>query len=117
MKHAVATLVIVVTLFGGAAFAAETRGEVIFKDAMYGLVIGGVVGGALYLIDDRDPGTKIGLGLLLGTTAGAIYGILDSRSMLTVDSSRNVIVSFPTTLVQKRKNDTIFYSNIIKVDF
>lgn len=117
IRHAVTSLVIVLTLTVGSAFSAETQGEIVFKDAMYGLALGAILGGALYLIDDRDLGTKIGVGVVLGTTAGAIYGLLDARSVVTVDSSRNIIVAFPSPLVQKRKNGAIFYSNLIKVDF
>ncbi|MGE5894487.1 MAG: hypothetical protein ACM34I_10565 [bacterium] len=110
-------MVLVFIVLQGSSFAIESGGDVVFKDALYGLVIGAAVGGAVYLIDSDDPGEKFGIGIALGTIGGVIYGLYDTRSVVAINSENNTRVAFPTPAIQKTKNSTKVSISLLKVDF
>jgi hypothetical protein len=60
-KKAVLGAVMVLMVLQSTAFAIETGGDIVFRDTMYGLVIGAVLGGAVYLIDDDHLAQKLGV--------------------------------------------------------
>lgn len=58
----------------GNALAVE--GEILFRDAMFGVGIGATAGLAVYMIDSEDLGKKIGAGVLLGLIGGVAVGFM-----------------------------------------
>lgn len=116
VKKIVILAVLFLMVFQNSAVAVETAGEVIFKDAVYGAIIGALVGGAIYLIDDRDPGTKIGLGVAVGTLGGVIYGITETQSMVEIKQDE-VKFALPTPVIQKKDDSIIYSTTFFKVDF
>lgn len=110
-------MVLVFIVLQGSSFAVESAGDVVFKDALYGLVIGAVVGGAVYLIDNDDPGEKFGIGIAVGTIGGVIYGLYETRSVVAINSKDNIKVAFPTPAIQKTKESTKVSISLLRVDF
>ncbi len=121
MHHKIAAITMAVacaitTLPTRADAGADTRGEVVFSDALYGSAIGGIVGGAAWLIDQNDAGAKIGTGLLLGTVAGALFGIADSQSVVEIDHGA-VKLALPTPAVQPTDHGLTYTVGLLRLPF
>lgn len=78
MKKLLALIVAVVTLSMGIQQAKAASGEIVFRDAMYGAVVGGLAGTAVYAIDAKDFGKKVGTGVLVGLLIGTAFGFFES---------------------------------------
>lgn len=98
------------------AAAGDTRGEVVFSDALYGSAIGGIVGGAAWLIDQNDAGVKIGAGLLIGTVAGALFGVADAQSVVEIDHGR-VKVALPAPAVRATDHGLTYTVGLLSLPF
>lgn len=111
-------LILVILLLGlqGAALAAEPAGDVVFTDAVYGAAIGGLVGLAVYLIDNNNFGVKFGAGVLAGTLGGVIYGLSETRSVVEVQEGK-VKVAMPALNIRKTGDGVLYSANLIKVGF
>jgi hypothetical protein len=99
-------------LLQSSAFAIETEGEIVFRDALYGAAIGAILGGAIYLADDKEGfAEKFGVGVAVGTLAGVFFGAMETRGVL---NTRNDKVEFaiPTPLI-KKQNGFIHYSALL----
>ncbi len=115
MRRLMIVVVLLVLVFEGSAFAAQ--GDVVFKDAMYGAVIGAVVGGAVYLIDKKDFTTKMGVGVAVGTLGGLLYGIsADTKSALEINKGK-VKLAMPAPVIQRDANGTTYSASLLKVRF
>jgi hypothetical protein len=101
----------------GQVFAGvETRGEVVFIDALYGAAIGALVGGAAWLIDQNDPGAKIGTGLVVGTVAGLVFGVAEAQSLVQVEDG-TVKLALPTPVIQPRNGGLTYAVNLLRIPF
>jgi len=121
MHHKIATIAMAVacaitTLPTRAAAGADTRGEVVFSDALYGSAIGAIVGGAAWLIDQNSAGTKIGTGVLVGTVAGALFGVADSQSLVEIDHGE-VKLALPTPAVQPNGHGLTYTVGLLHLPF
>ncbi|KKM07760.1 hypothetical protein LCGC14_1730720 [marine sediment metagenome] len=75
VKKVFLIMVIILLAFNGVALAAS--GEVVMENTIYGGLIGGMLGGAWYLLDQDDAGNKLGTGVGVGIIAGFLLGITD----------------------------------------
>lgn len=116
MKKVLVIMVLAIFLIQGTAIAMETGGDVVFKDAMYGAIIGAMVGGAVYLVDDDNLGQKIGVGVGVGIIGGLIYGLSETRSLVSIDKDK-VMIAMPFPVIQKTKDATRMSVSLLKIDF
>lgn len=116
IKRILVSAVLFLFLFQGVSSAAESAGEIVFNDAMYGALIGVLIGGAAYLIDQENPGTKLGTGIILGTAGGLIYGVAETRSAVEIKKGR-IKMNVPSITVSKKKDETRYSTAFLKIVF
>ncbi|GAB4388939.1 MAG: hypothetical protein Kow0025_11250 [Thermodesulfovibrionales bacterium] len=112
-KKVVVFLIILLLGFQGAAFA---QGDVVFTDAFYGAAIGGLLGTAIYLIDQDDFAVKFGAGVLIGTLGGIMYGLSESRSFAEVKDGE-IKLAVPTLDIDKRGEGVLYQAELVRVVF
>ncbi len=110
-------LISTATVFSLVANSFALDGEIIFKDAMYGAAIGGLAGGALYLVDSHDLGAKVGLGVFIGLIGGAALGIYESEGAFVQIDNGKIKVALPDIKIEKNQFDTITKVNLIGANF
>jgi len=116
-KKTAALILTLALLVAGRAFAAERgNGEIVFTDALYGAAIGGLVGGAAWLIDQDSAGVKIGTGLVVGTIAGLVFGVADAQSLVQVEDG-GVKLALPTPVVEPRDGHPTYAVNLLNIPF
>lgn len=101
------------------AKADEEDMKIIFKDAIYGGLIGFVVGGALLLFDPAPDNLKLlGYGAGAGTIAGTAYGIFTTATPLMEYKEGNLYIGAPSLKARVRdyKNITIM-SEMFRFNF
>jgi hypothetical protein len=118
MPNKLSALVLALTLFvPGRAFAAGgSQGEVVFTDALYGAAIGGLVGSAAWLIDQDSAGVKIGTGVVVGTIAGVVFGLAETRSLVQVEDG-DVKLALPTPTVTPNDGHLTYAINLLHIPF
>jgi len=116
MRKKTAGLALALTLLiPGQVFAGGgSRGEVVFTDALYGAAIGGLVGGAAWLIDQDSAGAKIGTGLVVGTVAGLVFGVAEAQSLVQVEDDA-VKLALPTPVVQPHDGGLTYAVNLLHI--
>ncbi len=82
MKRVLSILLFVSIIFLPIKKSYAVSGEIIFRDAMYGGVIGFLGGAALYAIDQKSFGKKIGTGVLAGLILGTAFGVYEATNYL-----------------------------------
>ena len=79
---------IILSLIFSTSYALETAGQIIFKDAIYGMGIGSAFGLASYLVEPSNIAKKVGLGVLIGGCLGLAYGIfIDTKPFVAYQKS------------------------------
>lgn len=117
LKKIMAMALLMLIAFQGIAFAVETEGDVVFKDALYGAVIGALLGSAVYLVDQDDFGAKLGIGVAVGTIGGLFYGISETRGAVHIKKKEETKFNIPTIRVQKRNDALMVSTTLLRVDF
>jgi hypothetical protein len=113
MKKALLVLVLLLMLPG---MAAAASGEVILKDTLYGAAIGGLLGGAWYLLDDDDLGEKIAIGVGVGAFAGFFLGLTDVSTLVRIDDD-GMHFGIPTVVVEQDVDDITYKAGLLNVSF
>ncbi len=117
MKKKVMVLVVLFLLvFQGFAHAGGTNGEIVFRDALYGAAIGGIIGTAIYLIDQDDFGAKFGMGVAIGTFGGLFFGVSETKSLVEVKDD-SVKLALPSPVIRKSGSTTLYSASLLRVDF
>ncbi len=83
MKKILSLLIVFTLLFVPVKRSYAVSGEIIFRDAMYGGVIGFLTGTAVYAIDQKSFGKKVGTGVLVGLLLGTAFGIYEATGYLS----------------------------------
>jgi|GEM_PF-1164922 hypothetical protein len=100
----------------GSALAVE--GDTIYKNAIYGATIGGLIGVGLYGLDQKEPGQKIGGGVVVGTVLGILLGMAESKSLVTVDRKKGTVaLGIPAPVVALTSNGPAYQASLLKMDF
>ncbi|WP_456400649.1 glycine zipper family protein [Persephonella sp.] len=75
-------------------------GEILFRDAMFGVGIGATAGLAVYMIDSEDLGKKLGAGVLLGLIGGVVVGFYESSTALVEIDGNQLKIGIPEIYVK-----------------
>lgn len=114
IKKAVLITMVIMLLSAGAAFA--DSGEVILKDTFYGGLIGGLLGGAWYLLDEDDAADKIGTGIGVGIIGGFVLGITDASASVKIENGK-VKYAIPQIIIDRKKASTTYTAHLLQVNF
>lgn len=106
---------LILLLLQGSAFA-QMQGDVIFRDALYGAAIGGLLGGAVYLADQDDLLTKLGVGVAVGTLAGLFYGAREAKALVEL-KDKDIRLAMPSMKIEKKDGETLYAADLLKVRF
>lgn len=118
LKRILLVTFILLLVLQGAAFA--QTGSIILEDMGYGVVIGTMLGGAVYLLGNDDTSDalvkNLSYGAALGAIVGFALGVTEIRGVVEIENN-DIKVAFPTVIIQKR-GDALFYSaNLLKVNY
>lgn len=114
IKRIFILVIVFLLMLQGAALALD--GEIIFRDTLYGAAVGTLVGLGIYAIDQNNIGEKLGGGVVAGAAIGAIVGVMESRSMVSIEGDK-VYVGLPTPVIEKRKEGTAYKAALLDVKF
>jgi hypothetical protein len=80
------------------AFASDNTIKEVFTDAFYGAAIGGLVGGAFMVFQDKpfDHANYIAYGAATGVLVGTAYGLAKSAHAFAEVENGKVKMAFPT---------------------
>ena len=95
------------------------RGQVVFKDTMWGVLTGALVGGALTLATD-DPADHlswIGLGAAVGAVAGAAYGMYETTAMAELDRDGELRLAMPSLQLRSHGHGVGTQVDLFRVRF
>jgi hypothetical protein len=98
------------------AFAAGAKGEIVFRDALYGAVVGSILGGAIYLVDQDNFAAKLGMGVAVGTLGGLFFGVAETRSLVEIKHD-NVMFALPLPMIQKKHSGILYSASLLSVAF
>jgi len=113
-KKVIVFIVLFTVLFQGAALAAS--GSIILEDTLYGALVGGILGGAWYLLDEDDLGKKVGTGVAVGAIAGFILGVADATSLVVIDE-KGIRYGVPQVYVMDGENGLEVTTSLIGAKF
>ena len=116
IKKIIIFTVLLVIICQGAAFAVELEGEVMFRDALYGAAIGGILGAAFYLADNDHFASKFSAGIIVGTVGGLVVGVMESNSFVEIEKDK-VKVAFPTPRIEKKGDGLLYSASLLKTKF
>jgi hypothetical protein len=110
MKKTIASLLIVFSILFNIKPSHAVSGEIIFRDAMYGALIGGLAGTAVYAIDAEDYGKKAGGGVLVGLILGTIFGVYESSELFAKADKPQPKITVPIKVETFRGDDKRSYT-------
>lgn len=119
IKKALCLAVILIIALQGAAFAADSKGEIIARDAAYGAGIGLFLGLSIWLIDPQGDSIlpAIGIGLTSGTVIGLAYGVaVDSRGLVSIEKE-GVKFAMPDIKMERTAEDYKLKAALLSVKF
>lgn len=116
IKKVFVIAILSLVLFQSSAFAFEADGEVIFRDALYGAAIGGLLGTAMYIADQDSLGSKISTGVIIGTLAGLAYGFHETTSFVEIKDDK-IKLAVPTPVIVPKENGVEYTASLFKARF
>jgi hypothetical protein len=117
LKKVIILTIILMIAFQGLAFADYSSGSVILEDTLYGAVVGAVLGGAWYLLDQDDLGNKLSVGTGVGAFAGFALGVTDAFSVVEVEPNGDIKYAMPTIRLTSRNGADVIGANLLRVNF
>lgn len=115
VKKTLVLMIIILLAFSSVAFAAS--GEIVMENTIYGGVIGGMLGGAWYLLDQDEAGNKIGTGVGVGLIGGFLLGITDVGSFVEIEDGKMHAGLAPIYVVNTQSKGTLYYASLLDVRF
>ncbi len=116
LKRIIIIAVLSLIIFQVPAFAVDTKGEVLFRDSLYGAAIGALMGTAFYMLDQKDFERKLASGVIIGTFGGLIYGIAENSSLVEIKKDK-VHFALPTPVIEKRDDYVRISTSLLKARF
>jgi hypothetical protein len=115
IKKALVIMVIILLATSGAAFAAS--GEVVMENTIYGGIIGGMLGGAWYLLDQNEAAEKIGTGVGIGLISGFLLGLTDVSSFVEIKDGEMQAGIPPIYIALNSQGDTTYFTSLLGYSF
>jgi len=100
----------------GTASAVETKGEVLFRDSLYGAAIGTIIGVSFYMLDQDDFTKKLASGIIVGTFGGLVYGIAENSGLVEIEKDK-IRFAVPTPVIQRNDGHYLLSMSILKSRF
>ncbi|NOZ68795.1 MAG: hypothetical protein GXP46_06030 [Deferribacteres bacterium] len=116
VKRILLVAVLSIMIFEGAAYAARTDGEIIFRDTLYGTAIGAIIGTAVYLVEQKHFGPNLAAGILVGSVGGMVYGFAETDSLIELKNDE-IKFALPTPTIRKEENGILYSASILKARF
>ncbi|HDH04949.1 MAG TPA: hypothetical protein ENG75_02420 [Nitrospirae bacterium] len=116
IKRILIIAVLSLVIFQGAAFAVETEGEVLFRDALYGAAIGAILGGAFYLADEDNFANKFATGVIIGTVGGLVFGLSETNTFVEIEKDK-IKFAVPAPVIEKKQNGFQYSASILRTRF
>ena len=116
IKRILIIAVLSLVIFQGAAFAVETEGEVLFRDALYGAAIGAILGGAFYLADEDDFANKFATGVIIGTVGGLVFGLSETNTFVEIEKDK-IKFALPAPVIEKKQAGFQYSASILRTRF
>ena len=116
LKRIIIIAVLSLMIFQVPAFAVDTKGEVLFRDSLYGAAIGALMGSAFYLLNQEDFDKKLASGVIIGTFGGLIYGIAENSSLVEIKKDE-VHFALPTPVIEKNNDYIQISTSLLKTRF
>lgn len=98
---------------------ADTKGQVVFKDTVYGLLTGSILGAAVMTLTDEpeDHYEYIGYGAAAGAIAGAAFGFAEATDMVEFKDGKTYI-AMPSIRMDRGSHNELRYGvGLIRVNF
>jgi hypothetical protein len=116
LKRILLVTFILLLVLQGAAFA--QTGSVILEDMTYGVVIGAMLGGAVYLLGNEEDALvkDLSYGAALGAIVGFALGVTEIRGVVEIEDNE-MKVAFPTVIIQERDDALMYSANLLKVKY
>jgi hypothetical protein len=114
VKKLVAIIVLVLLVFQGVAFAAS--GATIMDNTIYGGIVGGLLGGAWYLLDQDEAGKKLSTSVGIGLIAGFLLGLTDVSSMVELEDGE-MHVGIPPVYVLQNDREILYLTSLLESRF
>lgn len=119
MKRIACCVTLITVLLTATSALAQDRGQVVFRDTVYGVLTGALIGGALTLATD-DPGDHlswIGLGAAIGAVSGAAYGMYETTAMAELGSDGELRLAMPSLQIRSRGRSLEPSVDVLRVRF
>ncbi len=116
VKRILLVAVLSIMIFEGAAYAAGTDGEIIFRDTLYGTAIGAIIGTAVYLVEQRHFAQNLAAGILIGSVGGMVYGFAETDSLVELENDE-IKFAVPAPAIRKEENGILYSASIFRARF
>jgi hypothetical protein len=121
MKKGIVIVVTAMILFCSTVSRAQTTGSIILEDALYGGIIGTLVGGAFLAFSD-DPGDNLDYlakGAAVGVIAGMLFGVYETTAFATIDDGklRFAMPTIKTRVIGNTRKKIQGSIDIVKIKF
>lgn len=119
MRRIACCVTLAAVLLTATSALSQERGQTVFKDTMYGLLTGAVIGGALTLVtnDPTDHLSYIGVGAAVGAIGGAVYGVYETTAMAELDRDGNLRLAMPSLQFRNRGRSLEPAVEVLRVRF
>ncbi len=116
IKRILLVAVLLIMIFNGAAYAAATDGEIIFRDTLYGTAIGAIIGTAVYLVEQKHFAPNLAAGILVGSVGGMVYGFAETDSFIELENDE-IRFALPTPAVRREAEGVLYSASLFRARF
>jgi len=115
LKKLIVIMVIVLIVFQGVAFAASS--QAVMDNTLYGGIIGGLLGGAWYLLAQDDVSHKLTTSVGIGLIAGFFMGLTEVSSFVEVEDGEMRAGIPPIIITESERYGTMYQASLLSVKY
>ena len=119
MRRIACCVALATVLLTATSALAQDNGSTVFRDTVYGVLTGAVIGGALTLATDNpeDHLAWIGVGAAVGAVAGVSYGVYETTSLAELDHDGELRLAMPSLQFRNRGRSLESSVDVLRVRF